>query len=117
MFNKLSELFKSNKESKEEQYLREHNIQFDEVAGYIVDDITLNELSDRLEYFSNRKLSNFNDLKSLFYTSILINEKIDLEITSGRYVTRLGNNQENLIQFKNIIQKLNDYYREFKRDK
>ena len=46
-----------------------------------------------------------------------MNEKIDLEIASGRYVARLGNTQENLLEFKEIIRKLNDYYREFKRDK
>ncbi|MCH4242695.1 hypothetical protein [Acinetobacter gerneri] len=117
MFNKLSELFKSNKESAEQVFLRENDMKFDEEQGYIINGRAVNELSERLIYFSNRKLSNFDDLKALFYTSILMNEKIDLEIASGRYVARLGNTQENLLEFKEIIRKLNDYYREFKRDK
>nr|WP_174505804.1 hypothetical protein [Acinetobacter sp. Marseille-Q1620] len=117
MFSKLSGLFKGNKETQEEIYLREKHIQFDPEQGYIVDGIIVNDLSKRLEYFSNRKLTQFNDLKSLFYTSILINEKIDLEIASGRYVEYLGNNQENLQQLKEIIEKLNDYYRNFLRNK
>ena len=48
---------------------------------------------------------------------MLINEKIDLEMATGRYVQRLGNNHENLQQFKSLIEKLNQYYCEFKRDK
>ena len=85
---------------------------------FIVDGIVLNrELSERLEYFSNRKLNNFDDLKALFYKTILINEKIDLEIATNNYVQRLGNTEENLKQFKEIIRKLNDYYKAFKREK
>ena len=117
MLNKLVELFKGNKESTEHVFLRENNIQIDAEKGYIVDGIVVNELSERLEYFSNRKLTNFDDLEALFYKAILINEKIDLEIASERYVARLGNTEENLKQFKTIIQKLNDYYKEFKREK
>ena len=117
MLNKLADFFKGNKESAEQIYLRENNIQFDAEQGYIVDGIVVNSLSERLEYFSNRKLNNFNDLKELFYKAILMNEKIDLEIASGRYVARLGNTEENLQQLKQIIQKLNDYYKKFKRDK
>ena len=75
------------------------------------------ELAERLEYFSNRKLKNFDDLNALFYKAILINEKIDLEIASGRYVARLGNTEENLMQLKEMIRKLNAYYKEFKREK
>ncbi|WP_010114762.1 hypothetical protein [Acinetobacter sp. P8-3-8] len=115
MLNKLVELFKGNKESAEHVFLRENNIQIDAEKGYIVDGIVVNELSERLEYFSNRKLTDFDDLEALFYKAILINEKIDLEIASQRYVARLGNTEENLKQLKTIIQKLNDYYKEFKR--
>lgn len=110
-------MFKSNKESAEQVFLHENNIQIDTVKGYIVDDVVVNALSERLEYFSNRKLTNFDDLEALFYKAILINEKIDLEIASGRYVARLGNTEENLMQLKAIIQKLNDYYKEFKRER
>ena len=117
MLNKLVELFKGNKESAEHVFLRENNIQIDAEKGYIVDGIVVNELSERLEYFSNRKLTHFDDLEALFYKAILINEKIDLEMASERYVARLGNTEENLKQFKTIIQKLNDYYKEFKREK
>ena len=117
MLNKLVEMFKSNKESAEQVFLRENNIQIDTEKGYIVDSVMVNALSERLEYFSNRKLTNFEDLEALFYKAILINEKIDLEIASNRYVVRLGNTEENLKQFKTIIQKLNDYYKEFKRER
>ena len=117
MLNKLVGMFKSHKESAEQVYLRENNIQIDPEKGYIVDDVVVNALAERLEYFSNRKLTNFDDLEALFYKAILINEKIDLEIASKRYVARLGNTEENLIQLKAIIQKLNDYYKEFKRDR
>ncbi|WP_089605024.1 hypothetical protein [Acinetobacter piscicola] len=117
MLNKLVEMFKSNKESAEQIFLRENYIQIDTEKGYIVDGVVVNALSERLEYFSNRKLTNFDDLEALFYKAILINEKIDLEIASSRYVARLGNTEENLMQLKVIIQKLNDYYKEFKRDR
>ena len=117
MLNKLANFFTGNRESLEQIYLREQHIQFDQEQGYIVDGIVVNSLSERLAYFSNRKLNNFDDLKELFYKAILIHEKIDLEIASGRYVTKLGNNEESLKQLKVIIQKLNDYYKEFKRDR
>ena len=45
------------------------------------------------------------------------NLKIDLEIATGNYLKRLNNNEENLKQFKHLIEKLNQYYRMFKRDK
>ena len=48
---------------------------------------------------------------------MLINEKIDLEIANKRFVVRLGNTQENLLQLKAYIALLNDYYRQFKREK
>lgn len=117
MFRKISEFFQGNKNTAEQAFLTEQNIQIDAEQGFIVDGIVVNELSERLVYFSNRKLQNFDDLKSLFYTAILINEKIDLEIASGRYVVRLGNNEENLKQLKQVIYKLNAYYKEFKREK
>ncbi len=117
MLNKLSNLFKSGKPPTEQHYMQQHQIQFDAVQGYIVDGIVMNDLSERLEYFSNRKLSHFNDLEQLYLRSMLINEKIDLEMATGRYVQRLENNHENLQQFKSLIEKLNQYYREFIRDK
>ncbi|MEJ2898903.1 hypothetical protein [Acinetobacter sp. NS-4] len=123
MLNKLaglftgSGLFKSSNPSPEQLFLQENNIQFDQEQGYIVDGIVVNQLSERLAYFSNRKLNNFDDLKALYFTAILINEKIDLEIANQRFVARLGNNEENLLQLKQIIKKLNDYYRNFLREK
>ena len=118
MFTKIADLFKGKEAKAEVEFLEKHNIQIDPEQGFIVDGIVLNtELKERLEYFSNRKLKNFDDLKELFYKAILINEKIDLEIASGRYVARLGNTEENLKQFKHIIQKLSDYYKNFQRDK
>lgn len=119
MFNALKNLFSKDaqQQAKEQLYLEQHNIQFDDQKGYIVDGIVVNELSERLEYFSNRRLKSFDDLQALYFAAMLINEKIDLEIATGQYVARLGNTQENLIQLKNIIQKLNQYYREFKRER
>lgn len=118
MLNKLKNVFKSSKAKEEEAYLLEHAIQFDPEQGYIVDGVILNqELSERLEFYSNRRLKKFDDLQALYYAAMLINEKIDLEIASGRYVARLGNTEENLKQLKAIIQKLNDYYKAFKREK
>lgn len=123
MLNKLtglftsSRLFKSSKPSAEQLFLEENNIQFTKEQGYIVDGIVLNEWSERLSYFSNRKLTQCDDLKELYFTAMIINEKIDLEIASQRFVARLGNTEENLLQLKQIIQKLNDYYRNFLREK
>ena len=118
MLNKLKDVFRSSKVKEEEAYLKEHAIQFDQQQGYIVDGIVLNQaLSERLEYFSNRRLNKFDDLKALYYAAMLINEKIDLEITQQKFVARLGNTEENLLQFKSIVKKLNDYYRNFIREK
>jgi len=117
MLNKLAGLFTSSKPSPEQLFLKENNIQFNQEQGYIVDGIILNEWSERLSYFSNRKLNTFDDLKALYFAAIIINEKIDLEIANQRFVTRLGNNEKNLLQLKQVIKKLNDYYRNFKREK
>jgi hypothetical protein len=116
MFNTLADFFKK-KPSAEQIFLQENNIQFDPEQGYIVDGIEINQWSERLIYFSNRKLSTFNDLKALYFSAMIINEKIDLEIANQRFVRHLGNNQENLLQMKHAIKKLNDYYRHFLRDK
>ena len=118
MFDKISALFKSNKPSPAQLYLEENNIQYTEQTGYIVDGINLNqELGERLEYLSNRRMKTFDDLKELYSTAMIINEKIDLEIANQRFNSRLGNTEENLLQFKVIVKKLNDYYRNFLREK
>ncbi|AWD71165.1 MULTISPECIES: hypothetical protein [Acinetobacter] len=118
MFDKISALFKSNKPSPALLYLEENNIQYTEETGYIVDGINLNqELGERLEYLSNRRMKTFDDLKELYSTAMIINEKIDLEIANQRFNSRLGNTEENLLQFKVIVKKLNDYYRNFLREK
>lgn len=118
MFDKISALFKSNKPSPAQLYLEENNIQYTEETGYIVDGINLNqELGERLEYLSNRRMKTFDDLKELYFTAMIINEKIDLEIANQRFNSRLGNTEENLLQFKVIVKKLNDYYRNFLREK
>ena len=115
MLGKFSELFKR-KPSAEQLYMQTHQIEYDAEKGYIVAGVVLNDLSDRLEYFSNRKVADFNDLKTLFYRGMMINEKIDLELASGRYVARLGNTEDNLKQLKQLVMLMNDYYRQFKRD-
>lgn len=118
MFDKISNLFKSNKPDPAQAFLEENHIQYIEGTGYIVDGINLNqELGERLEYLSNRRMKTFDDLKSLYSTAMIINEKIDLEIANQRFNARLGNTEENLLQFKMIVKKLNDYYRNFLRDK
>ena len=81
MLNKLTDLFKSKEAKAEQVFLQENKMIFDTEQGLIVDGVVLNtEHGERLEYFSNRKLKNFDDLNALFYKAILINEKIDLEI-------------------------------------
>lgn len=117
MFEKLTKLLKGNKESPEQCYLREHKIELDLEQGYLIDGLVLNSLSERLSYFSNRKLHNFDDLNALYLRSMLINEKIDLEIAHQNFVQRLGNTEANLLQLKQIIATLNQYYRTFLRDK
>ena len=119
MLNKLKDLFTGQtKDSAEQQFLKAQNIIWDSEKGFIVDDIALNaELSERLEYLSNRRMKKFDDLQELYLTAMIINEKIDLEIATGKFVERLGNTEENLKQFKTIVQKLNQYYRDFKREK
>ena len=118
MFNKLKGWFDRSNPDAESLYMQEQNIYLDADKGYVVDGIVLNqELSERLDYFSNRKLNRFDNLEQLYLKSILINEKIDLEIATGNYLKRLNNNEENLKQFKHLNEKLNQYYRMFKRDK
>ena len=117
MLKKISKLFTQKTSKLERTYLEENQIFFDDNLGYVVEGIVVNELSDRLEYFSNRRMKKFDDLRELYFNAILINEKIDLEIAHERYVQRLGNTKENLLQFKQIVKKLNDYYRTFLREK
>lgn len=117
MFGKIAQMFKGNKASEQQNFMNEHAMQIDSEQGFIIDGVVLNDLNERLEYFSNRGLKSFDDLQALFYKSILINEKIDLEIASQRYVARLGNTEENLQQLKHYIAILNDYYRQFVREK
>lgn len=115
MLSQLSSLFKSSKETPEQLFLKEHALAFDTEHGTILDGVKLNELGFRLEYFSNRKLDRFDDLEKLFRIAPQINEKIDLEIHSQRFVERLGNTEENLKELKQAIKVLNDYYVKFKR--
>lgn len=118
MLSQLSSLFKSSKETPEQLFLKEHALAFDTEHGTILNGVKLNELGFRLEYFSNRKLDHFDNhinLTKLFEISPQINEKIDLEIHSQRFVERLGNTEENLKELKQMIKILNDYYVKFKR--
>lgn len=117
MLSQLSSLFKSSKETPEQLFSKEHALAFDTEHGTILNGVKLNELGFRLEYFSNRKLDHFDDLAKLFEISPQINEKIDLEIHSQRFVERLGNTEENLKELKQMIKILNDYYVKFKRAK
>lgn len=115
MLSQLTNLFKSSKQTPEQLFLKEHALSFDAEQGPILNGVVLNDLDFRLEYFSNRKLERFDDLEKLFRIAPQINEKIDLELHSQRFVERLGNNQENLKELKQAIKVLNDYYVKFKR--
>jgi hypothetical protein len=115
MFSQLSSLFKSSKETPEQLFLKEHALAFDKEYGAMLKGVKLNELGFRLEYFSNRKLDRFDDLEKLFRIAPQINEKIDLELHSQRFVERLGNTEESLKELKQIIKVLNDYYVKFQR--
>ncbi|MEO3356630.1 hypothetical protein [Acinetobacter haemolyticus] len=117
MLSQLSSLFKGSKETPEQLFLKEHALVFDVESGAILNGVVLNEQGFRLEYFSNRKLDHFNDLAKLFEITPQINEKIDLEIHSQRFVERLGNTEQNLKELKQTIKILNDYYVKFKRAK
>ncbi len=116
MLNKLAQIF-TKKPSAEQVFMEQNRIEFNDEQGFMINGFVLNDLSERLEYFSNRKLKKFDDLKDLYLKAMLINEKIDLEIANKRFVVRLGNTQENLLQLKAYIALLNDYYRQFKREK
>lgn len=115
MLSQLTNLFKSTKETPEQLFLKEHALSFDVEKGAILHGVVLNELGFRLEYFSNRKLDQFDDLEKLFRIAPQINEKIDLELHSQRFVERIGNTEENLKELKQIIKVLNDYYVKFQR--
>lgn len=115
MLSQLTNLFKSSKQTPEQLFLKEHALSFDAEQGPILNGVVLNDLDFRLEYFSNRKLERFDDLEKLFRIAPQINEKIDLELHSQRFVERLGNNEENLKELKQAIRVLNDYYVKFKR--
>lgn len=118
MFKKLTQLFQGSKESPEQLYLQENQLNFDSERGPVIKNVVINEKwLEHIEYFSNRKLQNFDDLRKLFQITPQINEKIDLEIANQRYVERLGNTQEKLLELKAIIQILNQYYVMFLRDK
>jgi len=115
MLSQLTNLFKSTKETHEQLFLKKHALSFYLDKGAILNGMVLNELDFRLEYFSNRKLDRFDDLEKLFRIALQINEKIDLELHSQRFVERLGNTEENLKELKQIIKVLNDYYVKFQR--
>lgn len=118
MLNNLKQWFKGNKQTAEQLFLQEHHIELHPELGVIVEGIVLNrEWAERLEYLSNRRLKRFDDLKALYEHAMLMNEKIDLEINTQSFVARLGNTEENLKQFKETLYVLNQYYREFKREK
>ncbi|MDY6457299.1 hypothetical protein [Acinetobacter faecalis] len=117
MLNKIVDFFKSDKETSEQIFLKENHIEYNVEQGFIINSIIVNEWSERLEYLSNRRVKRFDDLKALYDAGMIINEKIDLEISTQRFVTRLGNTKENLLELKHVVKLLNEYYRNFLRDK
>ena len=117
MFKKLTTLFHGQAAQKQ-AFMQQQHIEWNERQGYIVDGIVLNEqLAERLNYLSNRRLNHFDDLKKLYLATMLINEKIDLEIAQQRYQQAVGNNEENLRHMQSILQRLGEYYRQFLREK
>ncbi len=118
MFKKLTQIFQGSKETPEQIYLQENQLRFNSEHGPVIKNVVINEKwSEHLEYFSNRKLQNFDNLPKLFQITPQINEKIDLEIATQRYVERLGNTEQKLLELKSVIQILNQYYVLFLRDK
>ncbi len=118
MFDKISALFKGSQPSPEQLYKEQHQIEYAPGKGYSVGGVVLNEaLSARLAYLSNRRMSAFDDLQTLYGAAMIINEKIDLEIASQRFAVHVGNSEENLLEFKRIVKILNDYYRNFMRER
>lgn len=118
MFKKLTQLFQGSKETPEQIYLQENQLRFNSEHGPVIKNVVINEKwSEHLEYFSNRKIQNFDNLPKLFQITPQINEKIDLEIATQRYVERLGNTEQKLLELKSVIQILNQYYVLFLRDK
>lgn len=118
MLKKLSSLFKGGQSAAKQQFLEQNHIQWNAEEGYIVDGIILNrELAERLVYLSNRRINTFDDLAALYLASMLINEKIDLEIAQQQLNQRIGNTEENLRHFQSILKRLGEYYRQFLREK
>lgn len=117
MLKKLTALFQTQSSAKQ-AFLTSRNMQWNEQQGFIVDGLVLNEvLAERLYYLSNRRLNTFDDLKAVYLATMLMNEKIDLEIAQQSFNARLANNEENLRHFQTILQRLGEYYREFVREK
>ena len=112
MFSKLTGLFKNKANLEEIAYLEAHKIQWDAEQGYIVDGIILNNLlAERLNYLSNRRMQQFDDLAQLYSIAMIINEKIDLEIAQKRFNTMLGNTEDNLLEFKSIVSVHDKFHR------
>ena len=117
MLKKITALFDRGGKEKR-AFLEQNQMAWSEELGFIVDGIVLNDtLTERLEYLSNRRLKQFDDLKALYLATMLMNEKIDLEIANQQFNIRVGNTEENLRHFQSILARLGDYYRQFVREK
>ncbi|WP_374665693.1 hypothetical protein [Acinetobacter sp.] len=118
MFNKITSMFKSSKPTEEQLYREAHQLEFTEDQGIVIEGVLLNkEHASRLEYLSNRRVDSFDDLKALYNASMIMNEKIDLEIANQRFAAHVGNTEENLLQLKRFLKILTEYYRQFMRER
>ena len=72
MLSKLSQLFKLKKDAPEQLFLQQNQIEYDDEKGFIIEGVVLNAIhAERLVYFSNRRISQFDDLNALFYSAML----------------------------------------------
>ena len=76
MLNKLAQIF-TKKPSAEQVFMEQNRIEFNDEQGFMINGFVLNDLSERLEYFSNRKLKKFDDLKEQLFSEIRENTRND----------------------------------------
>lgn len=116
MLKKLSQLFQSKpKEDPEQQFCEAHGLAFDPELGVSLNGLALSDMNESLHYLSNRRVEDINNLKAVYDAGMIIHEKIDLELASQRFVTRLGHTEERLKEIKHAVHILEQYYRQFKR--
>lgn len=117
MLKKLGQWFQSTpKEDPEQQFCQQHGLVFDPEQGIVLHGQVLSSMNESLHYLSNRRVNDVNQLQAVYEAGMIIHEKIDLELATGRFVTRLGHDAARLQEIKQAVRVLEQYYRQFKRD-